>query len=177
MPNRIAGPAALALVLLLGACSSADPEPPEVASLATSEASAGPSSPRADRRPVVPLDATDEDVALITRPWEKCLVKEGGAKYKGQAPAMLVKGVEEDDPAIAACSTLQPETFEDHLERTDLTAFKDNQREWYQCAKREGYKLSAPDPESGQFGLTEIGPNGDAGSPKMEECRRQAFAD
>jgi hypothetical protein len=178
MPNRIAAVAATVLLLLLGACSS-EPEPPRVASIQTQNAGSRPSSPGSsgtDERPVVPLDATDDDIAAITRPWEACLVKEGGTKYKGQAPAMLVKGVEADDPAIAACVAEQPELFEDHLQRTDPTAFKDNQREWYQCAKRQGYRLSSPDPETGQFGLTEIGPDGDFTSPKMEECRRQAFA-
>ena len=59
----------------------------------------------------------------------------------------------------------------------DLTAYRDNQREWYRCAEAAGYELTAPDPDTGQFGLTEIGPNGDAGSPGMLECERRAFED
>jgi hypothetical protein len=63
------------------------------------------------------------------------------------------------------------------MRRTDISAYKDNQYEWYQCAKRAGYKVTAPDPETGQFGLAEVGENGDFGSPTMAACRRQAFTD
>ena len=74
------------------------------------------------------------------------------------------------------CASKEPETYEERQKRHDLPAFKDNQREWYKCAEKAGYDLTAPD-ENGEFGLAKVGPNGDAASPKMEACRKQAFTD
>ena len=105
----------------------------------------------------------------------------GSPSHSHSAEELIGKGgISADDPkgkaALKTCLPKQPESFEEHQLRTDVTAFQDNQREWYRCAQAAGYKLTAPDPETGQFGLTEIGPNGDADSEKMQACRRQAFA-
>jgi hypothetical protein len=90
---------------------------------------------------------------------------------------ITAKDMPEQRAAFESCEPRQPESFEDHQLRTNPAEFKDNQREWYRCAQAAGYKLTAPDPETGQFGLTEVGPNGDAGSEKMLGCRRTAFAE
>jgi hypothetical protein len=167
---------ALSLLVLVAGCSGAkqDADAPAVASLQ----SAPPSSAATAKseRPIVPVDATDDDINAMAQPWLACLVKQGGDRYKSWTAEALHKGVDETDRVIRACLPKMPETLQDHLKRTDLSAFKDNEREFYQCAKREGYKLTDPDPVTGQFGLTSIGPNGDADSPKWKECERQAFA-
>ena len=167
------------LAVLVAGCSSGGTG--ETAGVATlqSAAPAAPSS-AADQRPVFPLDAGDDDRRVMAQPWEDCLVRKGGMKFKGSAEVLIVKGgVYTEDvrekAVFKSCESQQPETFEQHQRRTDLTAFTDNQREWYRCAQDAGYKLTTPEPDTGEFGLTEIGPNGDAGSPKMEACRREAF--
>ncbi|WP_199512610.1 hypothetical protein [Nucisporomicrobium flavum] len=161
------------LTCLVTGCSGSEEEKPGVATLQSTPPSAA--AVLADQRPVFPVDATDADREAMTRPWEDCLVKNGGPQYRGQGLALLIKGATDGEAVFKTCAAEQPETYEEHQQRTDLSEFKDNQREWYRCAKEAGYKLTAPDPETGQFGLTEIGPNGDAGSPKMQECKRKAF--
>lgn len=174
---------ALSLLVLLGGCSGAEDRPgaeagaPQVASLRSDPA---PSSAPAVRnqRPIVPIDATEEDLKKLALPWAACLHEENPSVYTGGPDTYLslYKGVDQTEPAVKACLPKQPEFFDEHLLRTDPSAFKDNQREWYRCAQAAGYKLTAPDPDTGQFGITEVGPNGDFGSEKMQECRRQAFA-
>lgn len=173
------------LTVLLGGCSggSENTDAPPVATLQSAAAPAGTST--ADQRVVYPMDATEEQIVAMAKPWADCLDKEG-VKKPDEAIGLILKevtvddlgliGAQQDVAAWKACEALQPESLEQHQMRTDPTEFKDNQREWYRCAQAAGYKLTAPDPENGRFGLTEIGPNGDAGSEKMQECRRQAFA-
>ncbi|GAB2600908.1 hypothetical protein Aab01nite_64540 [Paractinoplanes abujensis] len=169
-----------AVTLLAAGCSGEGTgQAPGVATL-QSAAPVAPSAVAA-QRPVFPFDASDDDRRAMAKPWEDCLVRKGGAKFKGHAEVLIVKGDVYTEDArekavYRACEPQQPETYEDHQRRTDLTTFKDNQREWYKCAQDAGYKLTAPDPETGEFGLTEVGPNGDAASPKIQECRRKAFA-
>jgi hypothetical protein len=183
-PTRLAIVTA-SLVLLLTGCSSGSDakEAPQVATLQSAPAPSG--GPAGDQRPVYPIDATDEQVKAMAKPWTDCLRKEG-AKQVEDAVMLVQKGgtakdlgrigSEEDAAAWKACESRQPESLEQHQLRTNPTEFKDNQREWYRCAQAAGYKLTAPDPDTGQFGITEVGPNGDFGSEKMQECRRQAFA-
>jgi hypothetical protein len=172
---------AVSLLVLLGGCAGAEDaaDAPEVASLQSKAAPAAAGTPTVagKQRPIVPMDATEDDVKALTRPWIACLVKEGTIeKDDGSMWQLYYKGAEESDPGFKACMPLMPESVENNLKRTDLSAFKDNEREFYQCAKLQGYKLTPPDPVTGEFGLTAIGPNGDAHSPKMEKCRREAFA-
>jgi hypothetical protein len=176
---------AVSLAVLLTGCSSGDEEKaaPQVATL---QSAAAPSSASAgDQRPVYPIDATEEQVKAMAKSWAECLRKKGVKKPDeavlvmqkgGTAEDLRLFGAEADAAAWKACESKQPESFEQHQLRTSPTEFKDNQREWYRCAQAAGYKLNAPDPDTGQFGLTEVGPNGDFGSEKMQECRRQAFA-
>jgi hypothetical protein len=174
------------LGLLVG-CSAGSTEAPRVATVQSgspaADASRSAGSPEsAGRRPVFSFDATEDDKSSMAKPWEDCMVKNAGAKYRNSAEELIGKGgISADDPkgkaALKTCLPKQPESFEEHQLRTDLTAFQDNQREWYRCAQAAGYKLGAPDRDTGQFGLTEVGPNGDFGSPAMQECKRKAFAD
>jgi hypothetical protein len=169
----------LVLAVLVGGCSSGKTETPAVATLQSPAAVA---SRPVDQRPVFPIDATDDDKLAMAKPWVDCLVENAGPRYRDSAAELIMKGgILTDDAkgraAVQTCLPQQPETYAEHQRRTDLTAFKDNQREWYRCAEAAGYRLTAPDPDTGQFGLTEIGPDGDYGSPKMQECERKAFQD
>ncbi|MEU8663159.1 hypothetical protein, partial [Actinoplanes philippinensis] len=146
-------------------------------------AAGAPSAPgTAGQRPVFPVDATEAQLAAMIRPWEDCMVAKGGTKFRGQGAFMITKGLtaadaeDEDVAAFRACEAKQPESFDDHQKRTNPTEYKDNQREWYKCAEAAGYQLTEPDPETGEFGLTAVGPNGDAGSDKFLACKRKAFA-
>ncbi|MET0424332.1 MAG: hypothetical protein ABW046_10670 [Actinoplanes sp.] len=166
------------VVLVLGGCSGS-PEGPTVATLQSPAATA---SRSVDQRPVFPVDATEDDKLAMAKPWVDCLVENAGPQYRDSAAELIMKGgIMTDDAkgkaALQTCLPQQPETYGEHQRRTDLTAFQDNQREWYRCAKAAGYRLTAPDPDTGEFGLTEIGPDGDFGSPKILECERQAFAE
>lgn len=165
---------------LLAGCSAGNTETHRVATLQSQAAPAGASSASAEQRPVFPLDATEDDKLAMTRPWVDCMVEHAGPGYRNSGDELIMKGgFITDDPkgqaALQTCLPRQPEAFDEHQRRTDLTEFRDNQREWYQCARAAGYKLTAPDPDTGQFGLAEVGPNGDFGSPAMQECKRKAF--
>jgi hypothetical protein len=171
--------AAVAIAYLLGGCSgerAADSGRPQVASLSSAGPVASASIDLDDQRP---LATSDDEISAMYEVWENCVRKEGGPKYQ-ETPKLVFDEERETDPAKRAvwdaCYPKLPERFDERLKRTDLTAYKDNQREFYVCAKAAGYKLTAPDPEDGSFGLTEIGPNGDAQSVKWLECERKAFA-
>jgi hypothetical protein len=164
---------------LLAGCSGGNAERPPVATL-QSEAAAATASPGTDQRPVFPFDATEADKKALAKPWADCMVQNAGPRYRSSAEELVMKGgiVADDEKgkaALKACLPKQPEAPDEHQRRTDLTAYKDNVREWYLCARDAGYELTAPDPDTGQFGLTEVGPNGDFGSPAMQECKRKAF--
>ncbi|WP_433796314.1 hypothetical protein [Actinoplanes sp. CA-252034] len=174
----------VSLALALSGCSGAGEkqETPSVATLQSGAPAAGASA--GPQRPVYRMDATEDEIKAIAKPWTDCLATEGVQK-PDEALALVLKGGTSKDLQTAdlgrqeaawkACLPQQPESFEQNQLRTDPTEFKDNQREWYRCAQAAGYKLTAPDPETGQFGITEVGPNGDFGSEKMQECRRTAF--
>jgi hypothetical protein len=164
---------------LLAGCSGGNTETPTVATL-QSQAAPSASSQGSGERPVFPFDATADDKLAMAKPWADCMVENGGPGYKNSAEELIQKGgfVAGDakgKAALETCRPRQPEAFDEHQRRTDLTAYKDNLREWYQCAQAAGYKLTAPDPETGQFGLAEVGRKGDFGSPAMQECMRKAF--
>ena len=93
---------------------------------------------------------------------------------------MIFTPEKKNDPEAAkiraACLPLEPESYEQRQKRTDVAAFRDNQRQWHQCAKKAGYHLTEPD-ENGEFGLTEVGPDGDFGSAGIQDCRVAAFKD
>jgi len=170
---------ALAVALSLSGCSgprSGETDAPPVATLESAAPAAPSSAAGEDARPLVRLDATDEERNAATKVWMDCVRDEGGAGY--EEPKLLFKYLSEGDAKAkkveATCHSKEPETYEERQKRTDVSAFRDNQRQWIQCAKKAGYKLTTPD-ENGQFGITEIGPNGDFGSPKMEACRKEAF--
>jgi hypothetical protein len=170
-----------ALAGLLAGCSGGNTAAPTVATLQSSAPVTAPSA-GADRRPVFPFDATDDDKAAMAKPWADCMVDHAGPRYRDSAAELIMKGgITADDAtgkaALQACLPKQPEAFDEHQLRTDLTAFRDNQREWYRCARAAGYQLTAPDPDTGRFGLAAVGPNGDFDSPAIQECKRKAFTD
>ena len=167
---------ALTIMLSLGACSGPQSEETDAPPVATLD-SAAPAAPPAEKtRPLVPLDATDEEREAYTKAWMDCIRTEGGAGY--EEPKVIFQNLADGDAKAkkveVACRAKQPETYEERQNRTDVSAFRDNQRQWYQCAEKAGYKLTRAD-ENGEFGITEVGPNGDFSSPKMENCRKEAF--
>lgn len=175
----------LAVALALAGCSSGngDKDAPSIATLQS--AGVPTSAPAGQQRPIYPIDATYEQIGAMAKPWLDCLKKQGATKLDealgllqkgGDAKDLGLVGLQGDAGAWKACELKQPESSDDNLLRTNPTEYKDNQREWYRCAQAAGYKLTAPDPETGEFGLTEVGPNGDFGSEKITECRRKAFA-
>ena len=173
---------AVAAMVLMTGCSDSKDEAPRVATLASTGAAAPAASAGADandQRPLVRLDASPEEVDALYKTWAACLVKEGGPKYSDYR--FYAKGDVPDDPSarkvVGACLGKQPERFVDRYKRQDMSGFKDANRRMYKCAKEKGYKLTAPDPETGQFGLTEITSLGDWGSEGIKECERQAYAD
>jgi hypothetical protein len=163
---------------LVAGCSGGKTETPPVATLQSAPVTAP--SQSAGQRPVFPFDATADGMKATVKPWADCMVENAGPRYRGSADELIGKGgIVADDAkgraALQTCPPKQPEAFDEHQKRTDLTAYRDNQREWYQCAQAAGYKLTPPDPDTGQFGLTEVGANGDFGSPAIQKCRREAF--
>jgi hypothetical protein len=170
--------ATIALAGLLTGCSGRGETFPRVASLQTPAPATSPAATGDDQRPLVPVDATDEERERLQNVWIDCVAKAGGAGYEN--PKMVYEyerqGNAKAKKVLASCRAKEPESYEERQKRTDLSAFRDNQRQWYQCAQKAGYKLTAPS-EDGEFGLTEIGPNGDYESPKIEACRVAAFKD
>ena len=164
---------AVALSLMTGCSDSGgDSAAPKVATLASADAPAPAASADVnDQRPLVRLDATDEDREAMYKTWAGCLVKEGGPKYKNYR--FYAKGDVPNDPSakavLTACLSLQPEEFVDRFQRQDISGFKDANRRMYKCAQEKGYKLTAHDPETGQFGLTESTSLGDGGAAGIQE--------
>ncbi|MFJ8686511.1 hypothetical protein [Micromonospora wenchangensis] len=178
--RRFAVPA-LVVGCLLAGCSAAPTDDradrSRVASVQSPTARTSGPADVEDRRPLIPLDATNDEIEALRAVWGRCVAKEGGPGYE-DGRSVIWKESQNDPKAKrvrAACRSTEPEFFEERQKRTDNTAFRDNQREWYRCAKQAGYRLTAPD-EDGEFGLTEVGPNGDFQSPKMTACRREAFS-
>ncbi|MCA2219080.1 hypothetical protein [Jidongwangia harbinensis] len=168
------------LAVLLAGCSGGNSETPPVATLQSQPPPVTASPQSAGQRPVFAFDATPDDKKAMTKPWEDCMVQNAGPAYRNSGQHLIEKGgIAAEDPkgraALKVCLPKQPEAFDEHQRRTNLAEYRDNQRQWYQCAKAAGYQLTPADPETGQFGLTEVGPNGDAGSPAFQECRREAF--
>ncbi|MFG1608196.1 hypothetical protein [Actinoplanes sp. NPDC049265] len=168
--------AALAVAGLLGGCSGSDEDFPRVASLRTSPPPASTAATGEDQRPLVPVDATNDERERLQNVWMDCVAKTFGPGYENSkiVDNLAYKGNAKAKKVLAVCAKKRPESYEERQKRTDISAFRDNQRQWYQCAQKAGYKLTAPN-EDGEFGLTEIGPNGDFESPRIEACRVEAF--
>jgi hypothetical protein len=173
---RYAAPVLAAAILLTG-CGEQKAES-KVATLQSAAPQASPSAEPDSGRPLIRLDATDEERDAFWNVWIACAEKEGGPALKNVRMVLVTpKGQDPKLDAVrAACAAKEPETYEERQKRTDLVLFRDNQREWYKCAEKAGYQLTEPD-EDGRFGITEVGPNGDFSSAKMEKCRLEAFSD
>ncbi|BEL05896.1 hypothetical protein Q0Z83_040870 [Actinoplanes sichuanensis] len=184
MPKKVIASLFTALVLLSAGCSADTESGSRVATLQTGPSTtAAPSDTAAAAdRPVIPADATAAEIQAMARVWEDCLVDNGGPSYRGQATLMLQKGITMADveanqkETFEACESKHPEAFEDNQKRADPAEFKDNMREWYQCAKDAGYDVRIENRDTNEFGLGKIGPLGDAGSEKMMQCKKEAFS-
>ncbi|MCA2218748.1 hypothetical protein [Jidongwangia harbinensis] len=173
----------LAVWCLAAGCTGAQPGKDgggqRVASLTTGAPQTRPSDDPEDRRPLVRIDRTEAEVENLWAVWGSCAREKGGPRFDDMEMARKIyrEGDAEAEAVRTACLAKEPELFEDRQKRTDPTAYKDNQREWYECARKAGYQVTIADPETGEFGLSEIGPNGDFRSPGIEACRRKAFQD
>ncbi|WP_199516367.1 hypothetical protein [Nucisporomicrobium flavum] len=172
----------VAVVGLVAGCSSGDDDAGggKVATLASAD---GPKPSASvgvdDQRPVIRLDATEAEREQLWHMWEACLVKEGGSEFRGQKGVYLEKLHGEDPtykPVFAKCAAKEPEDYVSRLERTDPAASKDAWHRLYLCVKGKVYKVNSPEPDTGAFGLSEIGPQGDWGSRGIKDCEKQVYA-
>ena len=177
--SRLAG-TVIAVACLLGGCSGGSSTAgksarSQVASLPVDGPKTVAPIDANDQRPLLPVDATAADREALQKVWGNCVTKQGGPGYTNPKK-VLMRNDAKAKAVREACLSKEPETFEERQKRTDISAFVDNQRQWYRCAKKAGYKLTALQ-EDGEFGITEIGPNGDFQSAKMEACRKEAFTE
>jgi len=161
-------------------CSSAPAAaPPRTATLHSD--GAVPASAEADPedlRPLIRIDTSPAEHDRLFQVYFDCLTAAYG-KTGEYTKKWAVDNEIAQDPkfarAKATCHAKQPEEWQERLKREDPADFKAKQYDFYKCAKDKGYRLTAMDDETGEFGLTEIGPNGDWGSPGIQDCERQAF--
>jgi hypothetical protein len=173
---------ALGVVFLVG-CSGPTPIDDAgetgVASVATASATASASAVAVDdRRPLIRFDTSEDEKTRLFQAWTHCLVTEGGSQWSEPKRVMNAPGAATDPKntaVLAACRAHEPEDEDVREARTDPAAYREHNREWYRCAKAKGYALTTPDPDTGEFGLTRVGPNGDFGSAKITACKVKAF--
>jgi hypothetical protein len=183
----IAALAVLASTFLLVGCSGKNLDDqgglPSVASLATASPSASAkASTKAvdvnDQRPLIRFDTTPQEQNRLYASWTHCLVQHGGSRWSKPKLVMGQPGAATDPKnkaVLTACLAQEPEEEDVREARQDPSAYREDNRQWYQCAKAKGYDLTTPDPDTGEFGLTRIGPNGDFESPKITACKVMAF--
>ena len=172
---------AVSVCLFASGCSS-PPEaaPPRIATLRSADAV--PASAKADPedlRPLIRIDTSPAEQDRLFQVYFGCLTDAYGTTDAYTKKWAVEREMAKDPKwldAKAACHPKEPEDWQERLKRGDLVAFKANQYDFYKCAKAKGYKLTAMDDETGEFGLTEIGPNGDWDSDGIKNCERQAFA-
>jgi hypothetical protein len=176
------------LALLVGmtaACSGSgggtDAAEPTVAAIAgtrpASTDSAAPEDVNA-RRPFIRHDASEQEITALYTAWTECLIA-NGAKRGASLKETLVQAERPKDAKAKkmskACRVKQPESWDEREERTNPSLFKEHNLKMYRCAQKKGYKLTTPDEQTGQFGLTKITALGDFGSPGIVACEKEAF--
>ena len=125
--------AAAGLAFLLTGCAGEGGEK-DAPAVATLQSGAAPSAASGgDQRPVYPIDATDDQVEAIAKPWTDCLRKQGAGNIDDAVLMLIQKGgnaedlsrigLEKDAAAWRACESRQPESVEQHQLRTDPTGF------------------------------------------------------
>lgn len=136
--RRLAVPV-LVVGCLLSGCSAARTDDradsSRVASLQSPEpGSSGPAGSADDQRPLIPLDATNDEIEALRKVWVECVAREGGPGYEDGRS--VIRKESQNDPKArkvrAACRSTEPEFFEERQKRTDNATFRDNQRHWYQ---------------------------------------------
>jgi hypothetical protein len=166
---------------LASGCSSAPAAgpTPRIATLRSPDAvPASASANPEDLRPLIRMDTSPAEQDRLLQVYFRCLTAAYGTTDPYTKKWAFEREIAKDPKwldAKAACHPKEPEEWQERLKRGDLAAFKANQYDFYKCAKNKGYKLTAMDDETGEFGLTEIGPNGDWGSAGIRDCERQAF--
>ncbi|MEV6908384.1 hypothetical protein [Amycolatopsis sp. NPDC051071] len=107
-------PGAVVIALALAGCSTAEPPPEKVATLATTGASSAPpaastSSPDLER-PRYRLDMTNADMDQLRAPWKQCMAENGSPLPSSTGPGISDPGqsAKPGDPAWAACLPKYP---------------------------------------------------------------------
>lgn len=156
---------ALALLLLLAACSK-PVDQPQVASISTPSSNAAPSSAAQEQRPRERLDMTPEDADALYAAYDRCLGQFGLDK-KGQVTAAQAGSppVKEDvDKAMKACESKDPlPPWEKDVNNPDAVDFA---ARVVQCLREKGVRYvevhNEPGAEAVSYALG--GPNNDAAS-------------
>jgi hypothetical protein len=156
---------ALALLLLLAACSK-PADQPQVASISTPSSNATPSSAAQEQRPRERLDMTPEDLDALYAVYDQCMGQFGldkkGQVASGQAGMQPVK--EDVDKARKACDSKDPlppwEKDANNPEALDFAA------RVVQCLRGKGvrYVEVYNEPGAEAVGYAFGGPNNDAAS-------------
>lgn len=168
---RLVRPAAVAVALcvvgLAGACGGQNPSgggSPQVASAVSEKpGESRPAAPAPSERPLVRPDATVEERAALTQPWDACMKKEGansGDKLRTHYEAAMKK-----------CEYLRPEEPWERAKRLDPN-YLDKLDQWVSCAKSKGIGVTA---DSGGFLSFAHGLPPDNQMKLLNECQIKAF--
>jgi hypothetical protein len=156
--------AALALLLLLAACSKPAAQP-EVASIQTPSSAPATSAPQ-EQRPRERLDMTPEDYEALQAPYERCMAGFGldkkGRAAEGSGRPQPTK--DELDKALKACESKTPlPPWEKDASNPEAVDFANRV---VQCLRDKGVRyvevLNEPGAETISYALG--GPNNDAAS-------------
>jgi hypothetical protein len=157
--------AALALLLLLAACSKPDAQP-QVASITTPSSAAAPTSAAQEQRPRERLDMTPEDFEALYAAYDRCMAQFGldkkGQIANGQAGVQPVK--EDVDKALKACESKDPlPPWEKDVNNPDAVDFA---ARVVQCLRDKGVRYVEVHNEPGAEAVSYAfgGPNNDAAS-------------
>ncbi len=176
-------PALLAALLLVTACSTQTPNPPEVASLSTPSGTATTTSAPKEERPRERLDMTPEDYEALVAPWKQCMA-DLGLDPKGRAQPGSGRpepSKEEVDKALEACESKDPlPPWERDATNPEAADFANRV---VQCLREKGvrYVEVVDEPGSDIVSYAFGGPNNDEqsislGMEHVEECELQSAA-
>jgi hypothetical protein len=156
---------ALALLLLLAACSK-PADQPQVASISTPPSNATPSSAAQEQRPRERLDMTPEDLDALYAAYDRCMGQFGldkkGQMANRQSGVQPVK--EEVDKALKACESKDPlPPWEKDVNNPEALDFATRV---VQCLREKGVRYVEVSNEPGAEAVSYAfgGPNNDAAS-------------
>jgi hypothetical protein len=179
MIKKLAGP--VLLLVVLAACSTPEPTPPQVASLntanATPTASTATSAPPAEERPRLRLDMSDADEIALYEAQNRCLAEHGVDKRKFETEGVPSK--QAMDAAQIACQSKEPlPPWEKGAKNPEAVDFANRV---VQCMRAKGvrYVEVVNEPNANQVTYAFGGPNNDQdsitkGMELVKPCEREA---